>query len=224
VKDAGDLSELERELTSVLSREMPQSDSAHDLGHFRRVWANAKTIAEMEGAGDPEVLLAAAYLHDLVNLPKSHPDRSKASARSAEAAEPILIELGFDNDKITAIQHAIESHSFSAGVEPETVEARILQDADRLDAIGAIGIARMFAVSGSLDRPISHPDDPFAANRKLDDQSFALDHYPIKLLRLKYLMKTQAGGELAEIRTARMTRFLDDIADELGFEISEAFA
>ena len=109
-----------------------QPDGAHDIGHLRRVWANAQSIAQAEGGADIEVLLAAAFLHDAVNLPKSHPDRARAARLSADHAAAYLPGTGFPPGKIAAVAHAIAAHSFSAGLAPETPEARILQDADRL--------------------------------------------------------------------------------------------
>ena len=125
------------------------ADGAHDLGHLRRVWTRAQLIA-MDEPCDLDILLAACMFHDLVNLPKSHPERARASTLSAEAACHFLRADGFPEDKLSAVGHAIAAHSFSAGITPMTTEARVLQDADRLEALGAIGIARMFHVSGAM--------------------------------------------------------------------------
>lgn len=209
--------DLRQRLRAVAGAAMAQ-DSAHDLAHLDRVWANAQAIAEGEGGADTPILCAAAYLHDLVNLPKDAPDRARASAMSASAARPHLQALGFGPDRVAAVQHAIEAHSFSAGITPETHEARILRDADRLDALGAIGVARAFAVSGALDRALYHPGDPFAATRVPDDGTFALDHWPAKLLRLPDGMTTATGQRIARDRIAVMLRFARDLADEIGHD------
>ena len=189
-------------------------DSAHDLGHLDRVWANAQHIAEGTDR-DRTVLMAAAYLHDIVALPKDHPDRAQASRRSAQAARPHLAALGLTPAQIAATCHAIAAHSFSAGIRPETDEARILQDADRIDALGAVGLARCFAVSGALGRPLFHPDDPFAEHRAPDDSRFALDHFQTKLLRLPATMQTERGRALAEVRAGLLLRYLADLKAEL---------
>ncbi len=207
---------LRQTLRNIAKRDMTQ-DSAHDLAHLDRVWTTSKRIAETEG-GDLRVLIAASYLHDLVNLPKDAPNRTRASRLAAEAAAPYLAALGFADAEIENTRHAIEAHSFSAGIEPETLEARILRDADRMDAIGAIGIARAFAVSGQLNRPIYHPDDPFAAGRTPDDRAYSLDHWPVKLLRLAEGMQTATGRAMAQGRVAAMHRFLTDLAGEIGAE------
>lgn len=194
------------------------ADSAHDLAHLDRVWANAQAIAAGEGGADMDVLCAAAYLHDLVNLPKDAPDRAQASRLAAQAAAPHLSALGMGAAQIAAAHHAIEAHSFSAGITPETPEAAIIRDADRLDALGAIGIARTFAVAGALGRAIHAPDDPFAVTRAVDDTGFAVDHFETKLLRLPEGMLTVTGRAMAQTRAATMRRFLADLAAEIGAE------
>ncbi|MEL6572834.1 MAG: HD domain-containing protein [Pseudomonadota bacterium] len=145
------------------------TDSAHDAAHADRVYSNARTIAASEGPVDETVLICACYLHDLVTLPKDAPNRAEASRLSAAAAGPILQQLDLSDDKITATQHAIIAHSYSAQVAPETLEAMIVQDADRVESLGAIGLARVFAVSGALGRPLFDGDDPFATQRPFED-------------------------------------------------------
>lgn len=191
------------------------SDASHDVHHARRVRRNALTIAELEGMGDPVVLTAAAYLHDLINLPKSAAKRSQASRLSAQAAAPILKALGFSRDEIIATRHAIEAHSYSAGIAPQTIEARILQDADRLEALGALGIARTFHVAGSLGSGLFHGEDPFARNRELDDRAFAVDHFATKLLGLADMMQTESGRKIAAQRTEYLAGFLKQLASEI---------
>jgi uncharacterized protein len=189
-------------------------DGSHDIGHFRRVWRMTLGIACKEG-GDMDVLAAAAWFHDLVNPPKNSPDRARASALSADAAAPILLDLSFPQDKIPAVQHAILTHSFSAGIAPETLEAQILQDADRLDALGAIGIARTFYVAGRMGSSLFHPDDPLARNRPLDDRAFSLDHFETKLFRIAETMNTRTGQRIAEERAALTRRFVSDLIAEI---------
>lgn len=208
--------DLRQRLRALVADRMTQ-DPAHDLAHLDRVWVNARTIAN--GMADQRVLLAASYLHDLVNLPKNDPDRHMASRQSAEAAAPILREFGLSEPEIAAAGHAIAAHSYSAGIPPETAEARILRDADRLDALGAIGIARNFSVSGSLGRALYDPADPFCERRAPDDARFSLDHWRIKLLSLPEDMLTDAGRRLARKRVLLMLRFLYDFAEEIGTDL-----
>lgn len=209
------LSPLRHALREALSRLAEGKDSAHDVAHADRVWAHASTIAHGEGVERSRALLCAAYLHDLVTLPKDHPKRARAATMSAQAAGPVMEALGLTAKEIAQARHAIEAHSFSGGVEPQTIDARILRDADRLEALGAIGIARCFAVSGALNRPLFDPDDPFAVDRKPDDQLWALDHFAVKLLQLPKTFLTGTGRQLAEQRAARMRHYLSDLASEL---------
>ena len=201
---------------TLAAREMAQ-DGAHDLGHLDRVWANAQAIAAEEG-GDLEVLAAAAYLHDLVNLPKDHPARASAARLSAEAAGRLLAgQLRAERapDFVARVCEAIATHSFSGGGTPETLEARILQDADRLEALGAIGLMRWAMVSGALGRPLWDPEDPFAERRPADDRAWALDHFAVKLLRLPATMQTATGRKMAERRADFLRAFLDQLRSEL---------
>lgn len=191
-------------------------DGAHDTGHLRRVWANCQRIALDEGGADQEILLAAAWFHDLVNLPKNHPDRARASTLSAKAAVEWLETTSFAPQKLPALAHVIAAHSYSAGIAPETTEARILQDADRLDALGAIGIARMFYVAGATGSALFDPDDPLAERRAPDDRAFALDHIETKLDTIAATMQTAEGARIARERLewtgAFRSRLLREIA------------
>lgn len=194
------------------------TDAGHDVAHTDRVWTNAQIIADNNC--DMTVLMAACYFHDLITLPKNHPDRATASRLSAEAAGPILADFGLTELQVTAACHAILAHSFSAGIPPETLEAKILQDADRIEALGAIGIARCFTTSGSMGGGLFHGLDPFGRARELDDKAYAVDHFKIKLLTLPDTMQTDAGRALAQERTEAMRGFLDQLAIELNVDPS----
>ncbi len=191
------------------------ADGAHDLGHLRRVWARAQLIA-LDTPCDLEILLAGCMFHDLVNLPKSHPERARASTLSAEAACHFLRADGFPEAKLSAVGHAIAAHSFSAAITPMTTEARVLQDADRLEALGAIGIARMFHVSGAMSGGLFDAEDPMALNRPRDDRAFALDHIETKLLKLVDTMQTAPGRAMAAERAEWMLSFRTRLLSEIG--------
>lgn len=209
--------ELRRDLRAALAMVLADSgtDAAHDLAHADRVWGHARAIAVGEGHAASGALMAAAYLHDLMALPKNHPDRARASSLSATAAGPIMEALGFAARDIAVARHAIEAHSFSAGIEPLLPEAVFLRDADRIEALGAIGIARCFAVSGALGRTLFDGADPFARDRAPDDQHWALDHFKVKLLALPEQMLTATARRIAHDRAATMRRYLVDLAGEL---------
>jgi uncharacterized protein len=189
-------------------------DGAHDLNHLDRVWRNAQALLEAYPEADALVVLAACYLHDLVNVPKDDPRRSSASRMSAGLARERLAALGFPNDKLAAVAHAIEAHSFSAGVPATTLEARIVQDADRLDGLGAVGLARMFYIAGRMGSALAHGSDPLARDRPLDDKAYSLDHIEAKLARLPGMMQTEAGRRLGEARLATLTAFRSLFAAE----------
>lgn len=212
--DGDDLTGWDRRLSTWLSAHAPHDDPAHDLDHLARVRTVALQLAAEEG-GDRLVVLAAALLHDLIALPKNHPDRAQASTRSAAAATALLDEMGFPRERVEAVAHAIAAHSWSAEIPPLTVEARIVQDADRLDALGAIGIARCFATSGRLGRPLADAVDPLAQRRTLNDHAFALDHFATKLLRIEATLTTAAGRRRAAARTQFLLDFRQRFCAEL---------
>ena len=192
------------------------TDGSHDLTHIQRVWRNAQAIAATEPAADTELLLAAVILHDCVVVEKDSPLRSQASRLSAERARDLVAPLGWMGERVDALAHAIATHSFSAGLRPETLEARIMQDADRLDAIGAIGIARCFYVGGRLRSGLYSPEDPAATNRPLDDKRFALDHFKAKLFQVADGFLTPAGQAMAAERAQLMRGFVDALLKEIG--------
>lgn len=191
------------------------ADGAHDLAHLQRVWANAFAIAASEG-GDGLVLAASVLLHDCVAIEKASPLRAQASRLAADRAWEILAGLGWAADRIERVQHAVLAHSFSAGVAPETIEARVLQDADRLDAIGMIGVARCFYTAGRMGSALYDPADPRGERRPLDDRAFALDHFRAKLLRLQDGFQTTTGAAMAAARTAGIAAFIEQFEAEIG--------
>lgn len=203
-------------LADALLARLPDAfDGAHDLAHLVRVWRNVQAIVAVEG-GDSELLLAATLLHDGVHVPKNDPRRARASRLAADQGRQILAELGWQAERIEAVTHAIEAHSFSADIAPQTLEARILQDADRLDALGALGVARCFYTAGQMGSALYDPADPQADDRSLDDQRFALDHFATKLLTLSEGFQTAAGRQLATRRHARLVTFREALLEEIG--------
>ena len=189
-------------------------DPAHDWAHIGRVAATAKSLCQGSKAHE-ECVLAAVYCHDLVNLPKNHPERREASTLSAREALPHLEKAGFTPDEIAIIQTAIIEHSFSKGLKPSTIEAAILQDADRIDALGAIGILRCAAVNAQMKSRFYDPFDPLAEMRDYDDKSFMLDHYSEKLFKLPDLMNTEGAKVLANKRVAYMRAFIQELMSEI---------
>ncbi|RWX76143.1 HD domain-containing protein [Neorhizobium lilium] len=189
-------------------------DGSHDIAHILRVFRNAMRIQADEG-GNARLLAAAVLLHDCVAVEKNSPLRAQASRLAATKANEILAKLGWSEYDRTAVAHAVTAHSFSAQVMPETLEAKILQDADRLDAIGMVGAARCFYIAGRMGSGLYDPADPLAANRPLDDKAFAIDHFETKLFKLAEGFQTAAGRALAQERHARLKAVLDLFLDEI---------
>jgi uncharacterized protein len=183
--------------------------------HVARVMASARRIAAAEGA-DVDVCVTAALLHELFNYPKSHPESSRSGDVCAEHAVALMREQRhFDDAFINSVAYCIRVHSFSRGIVPETLEAKVLQDADRLDAIGAIGIARCFATSADMKRPFYAPTDPFCRTREPDDKQWGIDHFYRKLLRIGDGLHTATARAIAAERIAFMRAYLDQLEREI---------
>jgi len=191
-----------------------KNDSAHDFNHVMRVYKNAQKLCKKENANE-KLVLSAALLHDIVSFPKSDKRSKSSSVKSAEASKKILKKLDFSEKEIQIVSDAIRDHSFSRGKISKTLEGKILQDADRLDAIGAIGIARVFAVGGSEKRPFYNNEDPFCKTHTPDDNIWTLDHFYKKLLKLESLMNTKSAKIEAKKRTKVLKVFLSELKNEL---------
>ncbi|WP_322362406.1 HD domain-containing protein [Pseudomonas sp. Teo4] len=204
-------------LADSLQAHLPEAsgDGAHDLAHIHRVWANVRKIHAVEG-GDLEVLLAATVLHDCVAVEKNSPLRSQASRLSADKAAGILADLNWSATRIEAVSHAIAAHSFSANLPANSLEAKILQDSDRLDALGMVGIARCFYVGGRMGTALYDPCNPTAKGRDYQDRQYSLEHFPNKLLKLASGFQTAEGARLAAERHQRLVWFVEGFLDELG--------
>lgn len=195
-------------------RKKIKNDSAHDFNHIMRVYKNAQKLCKKEKANE-KLVLSSVLLHDIISYPKSDKRCKISSVESAEEAKKILKAFNFTDKEIQIVSDAIRDHSFSRGKIPKTLEGKILQDADRLDAIGAIGIARVFAVGGSERRPFYNSDDPFCTSRPPDDKAWTLDHFYQKLLKLESLMNTESAKIEAKRRTKILKKFLIDLKHEL---------
>jgi len=204
----------EIELLQKQVQQKMKNDSAHDFNHVMRVFKNAQKLCKKEKANE-KLVLSAALLHDIISYPKSDKRSKSSSLKSAEESKKILKKLDFSEKEIRIVSDAIRDHSFSRGKTPKTLEGKILQDADRLDAIGAIGIARVFAVGGSEKRPFYNDEDPFCKTHVPDDSLWTLDHFYQKLLKLESLMNTKSAKTEAKKRTKVLKVFLSELKNEL---------
>ncbi len=209
-----DMNFWEKKFAEKILQVASADDPAHDFLHFKRVVEMAKKICAEEG-GRLEVVVPAAWLHDLVNVPKDSPLRSQASKLSAVAATEFLKTINYPTEFHAEISHAIEGHSFSANIVVETLEAKIVQDADRLDGLGAIGIARCFAIAGILKRPFYADIDPFCNSRAVDDSKYTVDHFYKKLFATVQTLKTKAGRSEGLTRESVMKNFLRQLESEI---------
>ena len=193
---------------------LESADAAHDAAHVQRVVNNAVKFAKIENA-DLSIVVPAAWLHDCVTVCKSSDLRNKASQLSADKAEKLLKSWDYPQANMAEIKHAIAAHSYSANIAPRTLAAKIVQDADRIDSIGAIGVARMMMVGGKMDCTLYHADDPFCQNRQPQDRNWTIDHFYSKLLKLNSGFHTQVAIIEAQKRHDYMLNFLKQLESEI---------
>ncbi len=198
-------------LLEELKAHFEKEATGHDFWHAQRVYKSALHIGSIENA-NLRIVEAAALLHDVADW-KLEDDRRAAGQRQMEAW---LDRLGFTEAEKKAVYHITENMSYKGGTNADktlSLEGKVVQDADRLDALGAIGIARTFAYGGSKGRPIHDPENgPVDAFEDFEayknNEGASLNHFYEKLLKLKVLMNTETGREMAEERDAYMRAFL----------------
>ena len=190
------------------------SDPVHDFDHILRVYRTAEKIALAEGA-DLEIVRAAALLHDVEGSGGNQAVRALHQHASAEFAAEILRAEGWSAERIAAVQHCIRAHRFrDASEPPQTLEAKIIFDADKLDAIGAIGLVRVISFSARVPQPVyAPPSQQFIETGNLEpDEPYTSYHeYLFKLNKISQRMFTRTGRRMAEERH----RFMDDFFQRL---------
>jgi len=202
------------ERLSVYVQTELSTDPGHDYTHALRVALWGIIIGEDQI--DAQELIAAALLHDIINPPKDSPLRSQASSLSADKAHAVLMDFDFNPLGITRICNAIRDHSYSRGAIPVEPLGKVLQDADRLEALGAVGIMRCVSTGVQLGGALFNALDPWADDRDLEDKRYALDHFFTKLLKLPQTMQTSGGRAEAKRRAQVMNNFLLALGEELG--------
>lgn len=197
-----------------VARAKSSNDPAHDFLHVERVLKNAQFITS-KVAADIEVITPSILLHELFNYPKGHPNSRYSGDICAEEAGEVLDRLHYPPSKRGKVLECIRFHSFSRGVVPAHIEGKIVQDADRLDAIGAVGIARLFATCAEMKTPFYNSNDPFGKDRELNDKKYGLDHFYSKLFKIAEQMHTEIAQEMA----CKRTEFMKEYIQQLRFEI-----
>jgi uncharacterized protein len=186
--------------------------SHHDKSHVERVYNLAVRIAKEENA-DLDIVKAAALLHDIARAMEDEGKIADHAAEGAKMARKVLEEVNFPKEKIDKVIHCIEAHRFKKGIEAENLEAKILQDADRLDIIGAIGLARVFTRGGWGNMPIYDPTIP--PKEKYDGKSLSsVNHIYEKILKVKDTINTNTAKEIAEERHRFVEQFLERLFKE----------
>ena len=207
--------QLRQKLINIAKEKITSEDVSHDFDHSMRVLINAEEIAKVEFA-DMDIIVPAALFHDVVCYPKNHPMSKYSAKESADLVENILSEIDeYPKDKIKEVMTAIKECSFSKGIKPKSLESKILQDADGLEATGAIAIMRTFSSGGQMSVPFYHPDDPFPTKRTPDGLKYAIDFFYTRLLKIKDRMHTKYAKRIAERRTLFLEDFLDEVKLEL---------
>lgn len=208
-------------LWTLVQASTEDEDLAHDHLHVLRVYDWAVRLAP-EAHASRDLAGAAALVHDLINIPKEHRDRPLGSERSAQASRGLLADAGYNENEVKDIVEGVRTCSWSRGLDPTSPIGMVLQDADRLDAIGAIGIARTFACAQAMasrgtNSRFYDPIDPMAeTERALDDSRQPVDHFFAKLLKLSGTLHTHSAQEEGRKRHARMQTFLSDLKMEIG--------
>ena len=197
-----------RELVITIYNNM---DASHDYQHIERVYKNAETILQSEPQADVQIVRLAVLLHDVSDAKYT---------QTKEAEERILQKLDLTDEQRQHIRDIIASVSFNGGneLEAKTIEAKIVRDADRLDAIGAVGIARTFAYGGAKGRKLYDDAEEARTNMSVEQyrtkSTASVTHFYEKLLLLKDLMVTEKGKQMAEERHAFMVSFLEQLQKE----------
>ena len=187
---------------------------SHDWDHTERVYRLCMHIGRAEGA-DSEVLAVAAFLHD---VGRSYEDESKGTIchaeKGAEIAKTLLVNYPLSDEKKQNIVHCIGSHRFRGNNAPETLEAKTLFDADKLDSIGAIGIGRAFLFAGEVGAKLHNPQADLRSTRPYTEEDTGYREFKLKLSKIKDRMLTAEGKRLAEERHAFMEGFFERLQQE----------
>ena len=192
------------------------SDPVHDFEHVLRVYRMAERLAEAEGA-DVEIVRAAALLHDAQGSASGSELRGEHHHASADFAAQILTAEGWDAERIAAVQHCIRAHRYRGTEKPETLEAKIIFDADKLDVLGAIGVARVIGYATQAGTPWYVPPSEQFLNtgKEIEGETHSAYHEHIfKLRKVPDRMFTDTAREIAQERLRYLDEFFERLIDE----------
>jgi uncharacterized protein len=192
------------------------AESGHDFDHVLRVLALAERLARAEGA-DVDVVRAAALLHDIARADEDATNSGDHAQMAAERARTLLLARGVAPARADAVAHAIAAHRFRGTTAPQTLEAKILFDADKLDSIGAIGVARAYAISGVLNQRLWNEISPDAVATRDQHNSnhTAVAEFVVKLSKVRERVHTAAARQIANERHAYMAEFFERLGREV---------
>lgn len=210
---------LRKKLVILAKKLITTDDPSHDFNHSFNVLRNTEIIAEKEG-GEMLILTPAALFHDLINIPKDHPNSKNATRESAKKTIDLLQAYPEYHDKQLQkkIYEAIDCCSFNNRKSTVLLEAKILQDADALESTGAISIMRTFASVGMMKAKLFNINDPFCEKRSPSSLKYGLDLFFSRLLLVEDKMNTATAKKIAKKRTDFLKVFLDQLRDELPLE------
>ncbi|WP_121743956.1 HD domain-containing protein [Natronorubrum halophilum] len=207
-------------LEAVRTRARPYFEAAspaHDWHHVERVETLAETLVDRHpksASVDDRVVILAVLLHDIGRQREDRGEIDDHATWGAAEAGRILDDVGANAETIERVRHCVRAHRYSNAIEPETLEAKLVSDADNLDALGAVGIGRVFAYGGELGQPIYDPDVPV-----VDDESAAgqaqYNHLHKKILDLPERMYTDAGRVLADDRVGFVREYIERFEREI---------
>ncbi len=204
------MTELENLMLATIKKYINLVEPCHGLSHTLRVWKNARLITQSYPEIDLKMLMAACYFHDIGRFlpgPENH------ALKSAKWCDENLSDFGFTPQEAAEISKAVSEHSYSSGKKPSTLLSAILQDADRMDALGAIGIARIFSMGGNNE--LYNGSDPLAENRTPNDSLYTIDHFKQKIFKLPETMVTPEAIKISLKRKAFMEEYLTHLLEEV---------
>lgn len=202
-------------LIEIAHQRQTTTDPSHDVNHVMRVMNLAEKIAVSVNA-DLDIVLAAACFHDVIVYPKNSPQSKTETDESAELAGDLLKSLeGYPVEKIEKVQVVIRQCSYSKGIVPDLLESKVLQDADRLEATGAISIMRTFSSGGQMNKPFYRPEDPFCEKGEPVPHGSGIDLFYRRLLLVEKGMHTDLARKMAKRRTEFLQAFLQELKVEL---------